>query len=351
MLHVDYLIIGQGIAGSVMALTLEGRGKSVAVMGRPELSASSRIAAGVYNPFNFRRTSLVWKGEEAAIIARDFYESFAKTSGRQFHSHKRIVRLLASEEERAEWETYSSSPDAKFVVQGVKTPEKHNHLLAPYGAGIVTLAGMLDTYTFLLAVRDHFSKRGYYIEEKCVHGRFSHNENSVVYDSRIEAAHVIFCEGHLATGNPFFDSRVIAPTKGELIHVTIPGFNMPAIVNGQAYLAPLGKDAYVCGATFNPGKSDEEITAAGKEELMAKLKGMTDLPFEVVGHYAGVRPAGRDRKPVIGRSRHNGNFSIFNGFGSKAVLLAPLLAQTLAYHLINGAEIRPEVNIARFKVY
>lgn len=349
---VDYLIVGQGIAGSVMALTLEQMGKSVAILSRPELSSSSRIAAGIYNPFNFRRTVPVWKASEAAAAARAHYEWFEQLSGRRFHSANAIVRLFTTEAERTAWDAYLAGGTREFVIGSVgKTLEEDYGLLVPWGNGIVRNGGILDTYEFLLAVRDHFSKRGYYIEKKCDHAKFFSNENGVIYDSFIEAKHVIFCEGHLAVNNPYFDSKTIAPTKGELLHVSIPDLDMPMIVNGQVYLAQQEDHQYVCGATFNPGKADEEVTAAGRDELIAKLKTITDLPFEVTAHYAGVRPAGRDRKPVIGRSRNNRNFSIFNGFGSKAVLHSPFLAQMLANHLENGDEILPEVNVARFKVY
>jgi glycine/D-amino acid oxidase-like deaminating enzyme len=349
--NTDYLIVGQGIAGSVMALTLERMGKSVAVMGAPELSSSSRIAAGVYNPFNFRRTAPVWKAAEAVVQAHAFYSAAGQLTGKQFNASLPILRILSSEQEHADWQTYSEKTDNQFLSRTPPASAESEHVKAPFGTGNVQRGGMLDTETFLQAVRDHFNKRGYYLEERCDHTLFVPNENSIVYDARIETQHVIFCEGHLATHNPFFDVRSVKPTKGELLHVRIPGFSKRCIVNGPVYVAPLGEEEYVCGATFNPGKDDEEITAAGRDELIAKLKTITDLPFEIIAHYAGVRPAGRDRKPVIGRSRSQRNFSIFNGFGSKAVLHSPFLAQMLADHLENGSEILPEVNVARFKVY
>lgn len=351
---VDYLIVGQGIAGSVLALTLEQQGKRVAILSKPELSSSSLIAAGVYNPFNFRRTMPVWKAREAIGAAHDFYPWFEKVSGIRFHYGRRIKRLFLSEAERKQWDAYiGSTASVEFVMPKVLMGGGEEYIPAPFGYGWIEQGGIVDTKKFLHAVKDHFSNRGYYLEEKCNHAKFFSSEEEVMYDSRVEAKHVIFCEGHLASNNPFFDSKVIAPTKGELLHVDIPGFGVPGVVNGQVYVASLDDkaDKYVCGATFNPGKDDEEITLSGKEELIAKLKTITELPFEVIGHYAGVRPAGRDRKPVIGRSRNHRNLSIFNGFGSKAILMSPFLAQMLANHLETGTEILPEVNVARFKVY
>lgn len=350
VMKVDYLIVGQGIAGSVMALTLEQRGKSVGIINEAGLSSSSRIAAGVFNPVNFRRTTPTWKVEDSIGALLSFYDSAEKLLGEQFHTSETIFRLFTSEEEAAKWKTQLAKPGSKFILP-VDEGEKLGAIKRPFGFGGVSGGGIVRTEKFIEEVRKHFSNRGYYLNELFDHTKLFPNENSIVYDERVEASHLIFCEGHLAEANPFFDPKLIAPTKGELIHVHIPHFGI-RLAHGQVYVAALDdQDNYVCGATFNPGKHDEEITASGKDELIAKLKAITDLPFEVIGHYAGVRPAGRDRKAVIGRSRNHRNLSIFNGFGSKAVLMSPFLAQMLANHLENGAEILPEVNVSRFKVY
>jgi glycine/D-amino acid oxidase-like deaminating enzyme len=68
---------------------------------------------------------------------------------------------------------------------------------------------------------------------------------------------------------------------------------------------------------------------------------MTSLPAEIVDHQAGVRPASRDRRPILGQN-------ILNGLGSRGVLLAPWCATHLVDHLLAGRPIDPEVNASRF---
>ena len=55
--------------------------------------------------------------------------------------------------------------------------------------------------------------------------------------------------------NGLFSDVHLAPTKGEVVHVSIPDLNLTEILHGPVYLSPLGNDLYVCGATFDPGKS------------------------------------------------------------------------------------------------
>ena len=51
----DYLIVGQGLAGSLLAMTLVKMGKSVLVVDRYQTSSASRVAAGLLNPVTGRK--------------------------------------------------------------------------------------------------------------------------------------------------------------------------------------------------------------------------------------------------------------------------------------------------------
>ena len=345
-MKTDYIIVGQGIAGSVMALTLRQAGRSVLIVDAAGKSSSSAIAAGVYNPFNFRRSMPVWKAEEAASMASRFYAEAEQVTGVPFHVSTPIVRVFQSEKEAAEWGAYITFPGARFA-QSPDDAGRRGAVITPYGSGMLSGGGVVNTERLISATRTLFDNQGYYINEHFDHPALIVGDNGVQYRS-VEARKIIFCEGHLASGNSFFPERSIVPTKGELIHISVPGLNESSVINGPVYLAPLGNDEYVCGATFNPGRSDEEKTAQGRDELLTKLRTFVDLPCTVIRHLAGVRPAGRDRKPVIGLSSGSHNVAIFNGFGSKGVLMAPYLAQLLVNHVENQAEIPAEINIRRF---
>ena len=71
------------------------------------------------------------------------------------------------------------------------------------------------------------------------------------------------------------------------------------------------------------------------------------MPYEIVGHVAGVRPAVKDRRPLIGESPVKKNVFIFNGMGTKGALLAPYWAAHLASHLFDGQPVDSEVSLFR----
>ncbi|MEM9022389.1 MAG: FAD-dependent oxidoreductase, partial [Bacteroidota bacterium] len=61
MRSVDYLIIGQGLAGSVLAHTMRQHQLQVMVVDRPREGGASRVAAGVVNPVSLRRLTKSWR--------------------------------------------------------------------------------------------------------------------------------------------------------------------------------------------------------------------------------------------------------------------------------------------------
>jgi glycine/D-amino acid oxidase-like deaminating enzyme len=158
----------------------------------------------------------------------------------------------------------------------------------------------------------------------------------------------VFCEGSAAVQNPYFNWLPITPNQGEVLEVQCEGLSEAQVLNKGAYVVPLGEGRFRVGATYRWPPFAEGITAEARTELSQRLAGMTDLPFTVLGQQAGVRPAVRDRKPLLGTHPQWPVLSICNGFGSKGVMLAPRLAAHLADALEGTAELWPEVNILRY---
>ena len=52
---IDFLIVGQGLAGTLLAAELEGRGQSIQVVDNNYPRAASKVAAGIMNPVTGRR--------------------------------------------------------------------------------------------------------------------------------------------------------------------------------------------------------------------------------------------------------------------------------------------------------
>lgn len=345
MKNTEVIIVGQGIAGSVMAHELCSKGVECFVVDLPGKSHSSRIAAGVYNPINFRTARLTWRAHDCVQIAAAFYESAEQTTGVHFHKQHPIVRVFQSDEEKKLW----SNSLAQLAPFAGASTEQNNEAHQPFGSGQVTGGGMIDTAKFLQATREFLTARGSWIEEEWNWNLISEKKEGIVYDNRITARVVISCEGFCAeqVHRPF----PVVPTQGETLLVKSASFRSDVIINGSVYLAPVGDGYFICGATYKPGLAEESISEDARIELQQKLEAMMPGDYEIVAQRAGIRPAGRDKKPVLGKMRGFENVYAFNGLGSKGVMQAPLLSQLLWSHIHEGTALPTEVDIARFRKF
>lgn len=171
--------------------------------------------------------------------------------------------------------------------------------------------------------------------------------NGVRYKGE-EAKHLVFCEGFQVVNNPYFRWLPIQPTKGEVLEVQTENFTPECIYNKAVYVVPVGGGRFKIGATYNWRQPDEEPSPAGQEELSERFSQITSQPFHVIHHWAGIRPAVRDRRPLAGTHPQYPQLSVFNGMGSKGVLMAPYLARQFAAALVGEGEVMPDVQISRY---
>ncbi|MCB1123318.1 MAG: FAD-dependent oxidoreductase, partial [Verrucomicrobiae bacterium] len=97
--QTDYLVVGQGLAGSALALELLARGKTVLVIDDGHKHASSQVAAGLINPITGRRHALCWRFLEF-WNSLETYNVWSRELGGSFFHKKPILRFLRSTEER-----------------------------------------------------------------------------------------------------------------------------------------------------------------------------------------------------------------------------------------------------------
>ncbi|MCA6363983.1 MAG: FAD-binding oxidoreductase [Bacteroidetes bacterium] len=348
MQRADYLIVGQSLSGSILALTLLEAGKTVHVIDMPGLSMSSRVAAGVYNPFNFRRMVNTWEAETVAPFATAFYTQAEKLLGAAFHQRRPVWKILADAGERVLWEKACAERPGLFARAGILENQLPGMLHAPHGIGEVSGSGSINTVAFIEAVRQLLREKNALTEAVFDESRLVLHGGGVEYNGQIAARVCVNCQGHLAAQTTLFAFLPLRPMKGEVLHLHIPGLATDAVLNRGAYLLPLGGDTFVCGATYEAGQTTETTSETARTELLGKLSKFVTAPITVQAQYAGVRPAVKDRRPLLGRHPQHPQLAVFNGMGSKAVMLAPWLAKQLITHLETDVSLPAEVNLNRF---
>ena len=172
--------------------------------------------------------------------------------------------------------------------------------------------------------------------------------NSIRYKN-VEARHIIFAEGFGMHANPFFKHLPLDGTKGELFIIKAPDLDLDVIVNTSVFILPLGSDLYKVGATYNWKDKTDLPTEEGKQELVDRIKEIINCEFEIVSHFAGVRPTVRDRRPIVGTHPDNGSIHVLNGLGTRGVMLGPAMAKALYENIEKGIPLDKEIDILRFQ--
>jgi glycine oxidase len=342
----DHIIVGQGIAGSVLALTLIKAGKKVLVIDDDRVSHSSVVAAGLVNPVVPKRLSLTWKAAELIPSAREFYRQAEELLGRSFYHDREMIKVFSEENEKEFWLKHAAGDMQQYLSSDI-TDFFPSIINEPFGTSRIKQAANLETPVFLDAVKAYLISRSSYLQDTFDHDRLEVAGKSVHYKDHA-ARMIIFCEGFRANKNPYFSWLPFVLTKGEVLTVRIKNYSTASVINKGVFILPLGEDLFKVGATFRWEDETEEPTRDARAELQQKLEKILKVPYEVVDHKAGIRPTVKDRRPLIGIHPAHSQIAIFNGLGSKGVMIAPYCAASFYKHLEHGAPLDEEIDIRRF---
>jgi glycine/D-amino acid oxidase-like deaminating enzyme len=333
----DFLIVGQGLAGSLLAWHLLDAGKRVLVVDRDEVETSSKVAAGLVTPLAGGRFHLPDGLEERLDFARSFYWKHEELSGEVFFHHRRIARLFRDALEAEVWKNRLDRVSGRYARFHGPLQVDAERISAPWGGFEMREGGWLDVPAFLEYTRRVLLERVSYAIGQ-VDSREILTSASSIRWKNVEASHVVFCEGWRGGQNRFFDWVPVRPTPGDILDLEIAGLgDETRILNKGGWLIPLGDGRFRAGSTYRPVGATAEVSAIGRDEVLAKIALMTPLTPAVTGHRCAVRPTIRRSQVFMGRHPSEPRIAFFNGLGSKGVLNGPWHASRLADHLLSGA--------------
>ncbi len=345
----DYLIVGQGIAGSTLAWTLTEQGHSVQIINNAALPSSSRAAAGMFNPFAGKKLIRTWLVDELFPFMQEFYTGIQTKLGTDFLHNTDIYRPFVSIEEQNFHLAKTAEPAiGRYVQTAVNHAQFSVFINNPFDGLSIVQSGWVDVPLMLNVLKNHFVQLEQYQETHFDYDALTVNSEGIVYQNK-NYRKIVFCDGFQAIQNPFFNWLPFNPVKGQTLTIQINDYTLTEIVNQGIWILPLN-DSGLCkvGSTYTWDKLDDEITDEGRVFLEEKLEERLKKNYEILDQQAGVRPATDDRRPFVGVHPEHNNVAIFNGLGTKGVTLAPFFSSQLSDFLEFGKEINPEANISRY---
>jgi len=144
MKKFDYIIAGQGLAGTVLAFQLRRKRKRVYVIDRHRESTSSKIAPGVYNPMVLKRFTPCWKVEDLLEPLYNFISNFEETFNEPVHTPLKLWRKFHSVQEQNLWLEKSEKVILAPFMNPSFIPNPYKDIIAEFGFGEVTNSGRVQ---------------------------------------------------------------------------------------------------------------------------------------------------------------------------------------------------------------
>ncbi len=347
-MKVDFLVVGHGLAGSILSYRLKQAGKKVLILDQPSKNQSSRVAAGLYNPITGRKLVKTWMADYLFPEIKPLYKALELETGRQFLRETQIYRPFLSIEQQNEWMGKSAEPTFQPYIEELHQKSIHSGIKDPYGGVMLKNCGWLAIVDFLKAMELYHGED--LLKEEFDEDLLERKANGWSYKN-LDFEALIFCSGLGAMKSRFFDWLPFAPVKGEILELK-QNYEPDFIVNRGVFRVSLGNNLFRVGSTYTKHDLDLGPTEEGKNELIRRLSDLiSESAEELISHKYGIRPATKDRKPFIGKHPAEEGVYSFNGFGAKGVSLIPYFSKVMSQHLLEGGKLEKEVDVARYFNY
>ncbi len=347
--HFDYIIVGQGLAGSLLAWMLKREGKGVLVIDEAHKSAASTVAAGLINPVTGRRYVKSWRVDELIPYATKTYKTLEWELGIPLFYSRNILRTLFNAREANDWLLRTDETAyAAYMLEEAKLENYARYAHPAYAHGEVTQCAQVRIGSLVTTLAKRWLKEGSLLQEAFEHEKLEVKEDGIRYQN-YSADRLIFCEGARAIGNPYFNYLPFGGSKGEVLIIRLPEASFEKVLKRRVFIVPLGDGTYWIGSAYHWQFEHEGPTSEGGAYLKARLEDILQTPFEVVAHLAAVRPTVKDRRPFLGQHPQFSCLYLFNGLGTKGTSLGPFFAGQMVDFLLRDNPLDPEVDIRRFE--
>jgi glycine/D-amino acid oxidase-like deaminating enzyme len=324
---VSFLIVGQGLAGTLAGHFLEKHGYSFSIMDEPHEMTSSKVAAGMFNPVNGKRMVKNWNAELVIPFAINTYKDIEQKLSTSILHQLPIHHVLGSVKEQNDLTLKTDNTDFMQFIE-MDAP-KIKFVKEPWGSFQISQSGWVNTPLLLSKYAQYWLNSGKLNQETMDYSLLMQQDDGTWKYKDLHAENILFCEGHRYHLNPFFTHIPYEPTKGDVLTIKCVGLPHDKIIKKGIYLVHLGNDFFKVGATYDRVNIHNNPDPKAREEIIKDLIDLIDKPFEVIKHEAGIRPTMRDRNPLAQAHPEIKNMYILNGLGSKGVMLGPWFANKL----------------------
>lgn len=320
------------------------------------------MQAGLLNPATARPARLIWKAEESIQLAFDLISEIQKSTTRKIWEPTGVFRpairdqLLRSFKKaffENEWphDDWASWYDANTVTK--------EDFSSPFPGLFLRYGATVFGHVFIEAAIKHFESynqiSGIFnqVAQKFLIHRpgFISSENLERDGKNIHLDHVIWANGYNILEHSLWNKLPLHPIKGQLALIKNQK-SLPYALSASGYVCNGAEsNTLVVGSTYEHHFSDADVNDDALPKLIntfTELTGRDFSSFRDVELWAGIRLGSKDRSPIVGQHRDKPLHYVLSAFGSKGLAYSPICAKQLLDHFMEGSEIPPNINVARF---
>lgn len=357
----EVIVIGGGIIGCACAFELARRGAHVTLIdARTTGRGATHASAGVLSPFIEAPSESALQTLCVASLARwdDFVATLRAATPAAFEYRRNgTIEVALDQEEAARLEQTAAGLHAAGIthdllhgpaaaqVDPAISPAATAALIVP-SHGFVSVPSLTDALIAAASAHNLRLLEGVTVS----HIERANPDAEPARDTRVRvetssgpltADHVVLAagswSGQITIANT--PAAPIRPIRGQLLHLAWKTTAPSRVIWGsRCYIVPWADNTVLVGATVEEVGFAEETTVAGIQTLLHAAIEL--VPATASAGFkearAGLRPASADTLPLIGPSPDLPGLCYATGHYRNGILLAPLTAEMIADHLLDG---------------
>lgn len=347
MEETEVIIVGQGLAGTWLSWWLHQASIEFRLIDQPVPSGASQRAAGLINPVTGRRMVTTWMIDELMPFAEKAYAEMGIFLDMPFIEKTSLIDFFPSVQMLQSFQKRFDE-DPVYLLPGEDREKYSEWFHYDLGWGSIQPCQLVDVEKLLANWRVWLKKNNLISEELFDLSKLRINSQGVEY-SNVRSRYIIFCDGKSSAENPFFDKLPFALNKGEGLLVEIKGLSAAQAYKKGMSLVPYRENIFWLGSSYEWSFADDKPSEKFRTGAETWLKGFLKLPYQVVEHFAALRPATLERRPFAGFHPKHASIGILNGLGTKGCSLGPFFAKQLADRIAGKGTIHPLGDIVRFQ--
>ncbi len=355
---IDFLIIGQGLAGSILGWTLHQAGKSILIIDNGHKTSASQVGAGFMNYISGKRLTLTWEAPTLIPFAESFYQQLEHQFDTSFFHTYPEYRFFTTEKEVEYRKKRYNTPLNNYFKRPLTPSNYHpfnthfNKKNECYGGEIIDGSSMLNIPHFLDTLQTYFKQTNQLIHHHINWNSIQFSDDTIsienpIIGNRLTAKNIILCAGSELRHTPWFSNIQYRSAKGETLTLSCSQKIPIRLYNFGKWLIPFNNH-WRLGATYEWDNLNHMPTPQGKKLLLDSLHQMGITEDKIIDHQAAIRCITPDNAPLIGTHPHHSRLHVFSGLGSRGVMTAPYYAKRFTQTLLSNTPISDHVNVNRY---